>query len=304
MVVLKLLWETVVEWHRDNATRQGAALAFYALFACAPLLLVATAVAGAVLGPDVAEEQLAMHLETLTTHEVAVTLAELVHASEPTTSGGLMAGIIGVVTMLVASANGMVHLQGTLNSIWGVRPNRRGTTLEVVRHHLLALGSVLLCGVLILSSIAGTMVVRSIALRATGELPFNWVLVRLSQELGGFVLAMLLVSVVFKTLADARPSWRDVLIGAAVSSALFLVGKHAIAWYLRDVVTSSVFGAAGAVIAVLLYAYYIAQVVLIGAEFTWVYARHLGKNRSLPRPMRCGCVEFPSCQISRSSRQA
>ena len=279
MIIATLLWETLVEWQRDNATRQGAALAFYALFACAPLLLVATAVAGAVLGPQAAEEQLAMHLEALTTREVAETLAQLVENADPqsTSSSGVLAGVIGVITMLVGTANGMVHLQGALNTIWGVQPDQQGTVWDVAMRHLLALGSVLLCGLLLLSSIAGTMVLRSLALRATDDLSVNWVLLRASQEVGGFVIAMLLISVVFKTLADALPTWRDVLIGAAVSSALFLVGKHAIAWYLRDVVTTSIFGAAGAVIAVLIYAYYIAQVVLFGAEFTFVHARHVGQ---------------------------
>ena len=275
MIIGRLLWETLVEWQRDNATRQGAALAFYALFACAPLLLVATAVAGAVLGPQAANEQLTMHLESLTTREVAVTLTELVRNAQPELeSSSLVAGIIGVVTMIVGSANGMWHLQGALNTIWGVRPNHEGTVWEVVVRNLLALSSVVLCGLLILSSIAGTMVLRSVAMTATHD---NWLMLRASQELGGFVLALLLISVVFKTLSDAAPTWRDVLIGAAVSSGLFLVGKHAIAWYLRDVGATSVFGAAGAVIAVLIYAYYIAQVVLFGAEFAFVYARYVGQ---------------------------
>lgn len=278
MKIANVLWETLVEWQRDNATRQGAALAFYALFACAPLLLLATAVAGAVLGPQAAEEQLAMHLDALTTEEVAATLTQLVDnaSPEPTTSSGVVAGLISVVTMLVGSVNGMVHLQGSLNLIWGVQPKQKDTILAVARQNVLALASALLCGLLLLSSIAGTMVLRSFALAASGELGLTWYLLPLAQDVGSFVIAMLLISVVFKTLSHAVPTWRDVLLGAAVSSALLVVGKHAIAWYLRDVVTGSIFGAAGAVIAVLIYAYYIAQVVLFGAELTYVHARMQG----------------------------
>ena len=277
MLLLRLLWETLLEWQQDNATRQGAALAFYALFACAPLLLVATAVASAFVGEQTAGEQLGVQLRVLATDELAQTIQALMQNSATHRSSGLAAGTLGVVTTLVAGANGMFQLQSTLNLIWGVRANKRGSVIEVVRSHLLAFASVITCGLLLLASVLGTMALRTLAQRAAETLPAHWALLRASQELGGFLLAMLLISIVFKTLSDARPSWRDVLVGAAVSSALFLLGKHGIAWYLREVSASSVFGAAGAVIAVLIYAYYTAQVLLFGAEFSFVLARHLGE---------------------------
>ena len=274
MIVLQLLWETFLEWQEDAATRQGAALAFYGLFACAPLLLMASAVLGAVLGEQAAEKELAVQLEFLMTPELAATVQGLVHNAGRGSEWA--AGTVGLLTLLYGGARGMFHLQATLNLIWGVRANRQGTVLVVVWRHLLAFGSVLLCGLLLLASVVGTVVLHSFAERAAERLPQSWALLRASQELGTFLLVLLLISVIFKTLSDARVRWRDVLLGAAASAALFLIGKQGMAIYLREVGAGSTFGAAGAVIAVLMYAYYSAQVVLFGAEVTFVVARHLG----------------------------
>lgn len=273
--MIRLLVETLVEWQRDNGSRQGAALAFYGLFACAPLLLVASVVLGAVFGEQAARDELATQLTVLTTEEVARTVLRLVELSA---QGGrdVTAGALGVITLLVGMFRGLFHLQATLNLIWGVRANRKGPFWAVVRRHVLAFGSAMLTGLLLLSSIVASMVLRSIALHATGGPPRHWIVIRLSEDLGTGLLSMLFVAVVFKTLSDARLQWRDVLVGAAVSAGLFVVGKHGIAWYLREVGAASTFGAAGAVVAVLIYAYYMAQVVLFGAEFTFVLARNLG----------------------------
>ena len=275
MNVIRLLYETLDEWQQDNASRQGAALAFYGLFACAPLVLFATIVLGALFGEQTARDELEAQLAVLTTHEVADTVLRLVELSARAPTDWT-ASAVGALTLLFGAFRGLLHLQATLNLIWGVRADRRGTFAHVVRRHLLALGSTLLTGVLLVSSIAVTMVLRSVANHAAGGLPRHWVLLRLSEDLGTGLLSMMLIAIVFKTLSDARLQWRDVLVGAAVSAGLLVLGKHGMAWYLRLIVQASAFGAAGAVVGVLIYAYYMAQVVLFGAEFTYVLARSLG----------------------------
>lgn len=275
MIVIRLLLQTLDEWQHDNAGRQGAALAFYGLFACAPLSLLATVLLGAVFGEQAARDELATELAALTTDEVARTVLRLVELSA---AGGsdLTAGTLGVVTLLFGAFRGLLHLQSTLNLIWGVRANRQGSMLVVLHRHVLAFGSMLLTGALLVASIGASMVLRSIALHATGGLPRHWVWIRLSEQLGTGLLAMTLIAIVFKTLSDARLQWREALLGAAVSAGLLVLGKHMMAWYLREIGASSTFGAAGAVVGVLIYAYYMAQVVLFGAEFTFVFARHIG----------------------------
>lgn len=275
MILLRLLYETLTEWQHDNASRQGAALAFYGLFACAPLILFAMIILGALFGEQTAQDELAAQLTALTTAEVADTVLSLVELSGEG-HRDCWASSIGALTLLFGAFRGLLHLQATLNLIWGVRANRQGAVLEVVRRHLLALGSSLLTGVLLLVSITVTMVLRSIASQATGSLPRHWVLLRVSEDLGTGLLAMTFIAIVFKTLSDAKLQWRDVLVGAAVSAGLFVLGKHGMAWYLRLIAEASAFGAAGAVVGVLVYAYYMAQIVLFGAEFTFVLARYLG----------------------------
>ncbi len=275
MTVIRLVFETLTEYQHDAASRQGAALAFYGLFACAPLILFATLILGAVFGEQTARDELAAQLTVLTTEEVAQTVLRLV---ELATRGPAdwKASTLGALTLLFGAFRGLLHLQATLNLIWGVRAHHQGTFGEIVRRHLLAFGSSLLTGVLLLGSIAFTMVLRSIALQAAGSLPRHWFLLRISEDVGTGLLSMLLISIVFKTLSDARLQWRDVVVGAGVSAGLLVLGKHAMAWYLRMMLGATAFGAAGAVVGVLIYAYYMAQVVLFGAEFTYVVARTLG----------------------------
>lgn len=281
LILLDLLQQTWREWRDDQASRQGAALAFYGLFAMAPLLLVATAVAGGVLGQEAAERRLAAQLEALTTPEVAQTLQVLVEDAYQ--SSGWAAGSLGVLTSLYAGARGFFHLQGTLNHMWGVRAVRDAGLLEMVRRKLLAFASALLCGALLLASVLLGMVLQTWAMAWPLHLPDHWLALRLAQEATTFGLALILLMVVFKTLPDARIRWRDVVVGSAVSAGLFLMGKHAIELYLQRVGATSSFGAAGALVAVMLYTYYVAQVLLFGAEFTYVFARWRG-TPILPGP--------------------
>ncbi|MEN0063590.1 MAG: YihY/virulence factor BrkB family protein [Myxococcota bacterium] len=274
-MVIRLVIETLDEWQHDNASRQGAALAFYGLFACAPLLLLATAILGAVFGEQTARDELSAQLAVLTTDEVAHTVLRLVELSARSQTD-FRASVIGALTLLFGAFRGLLHLQATLNLIWGVRANRRGSFLVVAQRHLVAFGSMLFTGVLLLTSIAVSMVLRSIALSAAGALPRHWVWLRLTEDLSTGLLGMTFIAIVFKTLSDARLQWRDALVGAAVSAGLLVLGKHVMAWYLREIVQASAFGATGAVIGVLIYAYYMAQVVLFGAEFAFVLARNVG----------------------------
>jgi membrane protein len=170
-----------------------------------------------------------------------------------------------------------------MNSVWEVRAIRGPGLLELVRRKLLTFASAGLCGLLLLASVTATIVLHALAERATAHLTVHWVWLRVGEELSTFGFASLLLVIVYKTLPDASIRWRDVWVGAAVSAGLFVLGKHAIAYYLRHVGVSSTFGAAGAVAAVLIYVQAMAQVLLFGAEFTFVFARAQGRP-ILPKP--------------------
>ncbi len=271
----QIVAETWREWREDRAQLQAAALAFYALFSFAPIILITTAVMSALFGREAAESRLATELEWLFTPQVAGVIESLVQNASAARTGWA-AGGLGLVVSLWGSMRGFLHLQTTLNLVFGVKAIRGPGFLEVVRRRAFAFASVGLCGALMMASLAATLVLHSWADRAT--IGSGWEVFRAHalEEIGSFTIVASLVTVVYKTLPDVRLRWRDVLLGAGVSALLFVLGKHAIALWLRHVGTHSTFGAASAIVALLLYVDYVAQVLLLGAEFTFVLAKANG----------------------------
>ncbi len=272
LVALKVLRDTWLGWQDDQASRQGAALAFYSLFAMAPLVLVATAVAGAVFGPEAAAQRLATQLRMLLTPDVADALSALV--KDAYEGSRFAAGTLGLLTSLYAGGRGFFHLQATLNHMWGVRVVRQGGIGPTVQRHLVAFASVALCGILLLASIVGSMVLAMMADYA--PIPRNWILLRLTQEATTLLFVWILLTVIYKTLPDAWIRWQDVAIGTALTAVLFLIGKEAVAIYVHQIGFRSSFGAAGALVVILVFSYYTAQVMLFGAELSYQIARHRG----------------------------
>jgi len=270
--LIRLTWR---KWRDDQATRQGAALAFYTLFAAAPSLLVASVLARVLFGEEDGAQWLHAQLSVLTTPDVASTVANLVAgAAHP--EAGLKTTLLGLVAMFYAGARGFLHLQTTLNNLWGVRQVRGPGIAEIFLKKGWAFASILLCGTLMLASLLGSIFVQLSAHHLAEGLPAGLAWVGRVNELGTFALSAVLLAVVFRTLPDVKIGWREVAFGALFTATLFAFGKHVIAWYLQHAVHSQGFGSAGSVVAVLLYVYYSAQVLLVGAEFTWVFAETLG----------------------------
>jgi membrane protein len=162
--------------------------------------------------------------------------------------------------------------------VFGVKAIRGPGLVEIVRRRAFAFASVGLCGVLMMSSLAATLVLHSWADRTTVGSEWDVFRAHALEEIGSFSIVASLLVVVYKTLPDVRLRIRDVLIGSGVSALLFVLGKHAIALWLRHVGTNSTFGAASAIVALLLYVDYVAQVLLLGAEFTFVLAKANGRQ--------------------------
>ena len=277
MRLLWLIFETYREWREDRATLQGAALAFYALFSVAPLLIVATAVLGLIFGQDAAERKLTDELVALTTPEVARAVDALVKDAGRGRTG-LAASALGLFMSLYGASRGFLHLQGTLNQIWGVKAIRGPGILEIVRRKLLAFASVALCGALLLVSTAISIALQVAARQAARELSLGWWVARIGEEISTYAFVALLLMVIYKTLPDVYIRWRDALVGSLVSALLFVAGKHIVSYYLRHISVASSFGAASALAALMIYFQYMAQVLLFGAEFTLVYARSNGRS--------------------------
>ena len=268
-----LIKQTVKEWSEDKVPRLGAALAYYTMFAMAPLLIIAIAIAGFVFGEEAARGRVTSELGSLINDDAAAMVEELIlSARRP--AAGIVATIVGVVTLLLGASGVIGQLKDSLNTIWEVAPKPGRGILGLLKDRFLSLGLVLGIGFLLLTSL-----VLSAVLDAVSEFAFGddaGTALQVLNFIVSFVVITLLFAVIYKVLPDVKIAWRDVWIGAVVTAFLFNVGKFLIGQYLSRSTTASVFGAAGSLILVLLWIYYSSQILFFGAEFTQVYANRFG----------------------------
>jgi membrane protein len=270
-----LVKETVLKWYADNPGQRGAALAFYALFAIAPLLIIAVAISGFIFGIHATENQIVDAMQDIVGPEIAVALQATVKSASRSRSGRFSA-IIGIVTSLLGAVGVLGELQSTLNAIWHVRPEPGRRLLSWVRGQLITLLMVLGVGFFLLLSLIISTSTAALTQSITARVPRTASFWQWTDILISFVMVTLMFAVTYKVVPAVRIAWRDVWVGAVVTSSLFTLGKLLIGWYLVYSSVGSAYGAAGSIIVILLWVYYCAQVCLFGAEFTWVHAHHYG----------------------------
>jgi membrane protein len=283
---VQLLRETFREWLEDGANRLAAALAYYTTFSLAPLLVLIIAMAGLVGGREAAQTQTMAQVQDLLGVQGREFVQGMIEsASRPTT--GLAATFIGAVTLLFGALGVFGELQNSLNTIWEVKPKPARGFLDGVKRfvvrRLLSFTMVLGIGFLLLASL-----VISAAIASFGEYIGNrWPLADFWLQLLNFVISFavvtLLFAMMFKFLPEIKIAWKDVWLGAAVTSALFSLGKFLIGLYLGRSQVGNTFGAAGSLAILLIWIYYSAQILFFGAEFTQVYASRYG-SRIVPDP--------------------
>jgi membrane protein len=274
---LDMLKETFTGWADDGALDLGAALAYYAIFSLAPLLLIVIAVAGLVWGREAVQGELVGQLRGLVGEQGGEAIQTMI-ANAGKHGSGVLATIVGVVTILFGATGVFVELQTSLNRIWDVEPKPGAGIWGFVKTRLLSFGMILGIGFLLLISLVVTTAVSAVGAWATGLLPGAKVLVEGATFVVSFALISLLFAMIFKVLPDVRIAWRDVWIGAAATALLFTLGKFLIGFYLAKSSVASTYGAAGSLVIVLLWIYYSAQILFLGAEFTQVYASRFGSN--------------------------
>ena len=274
-----LLKAAGVAWVNDRAPSMGAALAYYTLFSMAPLLLIAISVAGAVFGIDAARGEILSQMRTLLGPDGAEAMAGLldnVRRSGQSTLGTL----IGVLFLVIGATTVFAELQDSLDHIWRVDAPRRGGTLwQLVRSRLLSFGLVLGVGFLLMVSLA-----VSAALAAWGRwwapaFGGSHMLLDAANHAVGFVLTTLLFAAIYKGMPRARIGWSDVMLGSLITALLFTLGKALIGWMLTSSGMAAGFGAASAIVGLLVWVYASAQVFLYGAEVTWMFAQRHGSRR-------------------------
>ena len=292
--MLQLIKETFTKWYEDNPAQRGAAMAFYAIFAIAPLLVIAVALAGSVFGLQATENQIVEALHDVVGRELAVAIQAMIKDASRSQAGALPT-VIGLLTLLVGALGVVSELRSTLNTIWRAKPYPGNQLWNWLKDQLFFLLMVFGLGFFLLlslvASMASTAVSQSVAARIPGSAAFwQWV-----DFLVSFVLLTSLVAVIYKVVPAVRIAWRNVWVGAAVTSLLFTLGKWLIGWYLVHSTVTSAYGAAGSLIVILLWVYYSVQVCLIGAEFTWVYA-HRYSSGIAPRHRTVRRSDLPSAK--------
>lgn len=271
-----VLREAAAEWADDNAARLSAALAFYTILSFAPLFVIAVAIAGAVFGHDAATGALTDQLRDLLGESGAeVAKTTLQHADKP--KEGTLAALVGVVTLLFGASGVFGELQGALNTAWGVKPKPGRGVWGTVRDRFLSFGMVLVVGFLLLVSLVVTTALAALGGYAAGLAPGVPVLMHAANFVLAFAVVAALFALVFKYLPDAEVAWRDVWFGALVTAALFTAGKYAIGVYLGQSAPGTPFGAAGSLVAFVVWVYYSGLIVFFGAELTKVAARRAGR---------------------------
>ena len=276
--VTAFLREVVKEWSDDDALTLGAALSYYTIFSMAPLLVLAIAVAGLAFGRAAAQGEIVAQIQGVLGPSGAELIESMIErASEP--ASGVLATVISLVTMFFGASGVFGQLQGSLNKIWGADAVRRKGVKGQLQRRAASFSMILGIGFLLLVSLALSALISGLHRGIDEYLTIPSELLSLTNLTVSFVIVTALFAMIFKLLPDARIEWRDVWLGAAVTAVLFTIGKSLIGIYLGRAGVTSVYGAAGSLVLVLLWVYYSSQLLFLGAEFTEVYSRRYGSRR-------------------------
>ena len=281
-----LLKETFREFKDDEATRVAAALSYYTIFALPPLLVLLITIAGAVWEPSDVQGRVEAQIGSLLGREGAAGIREMLANQNRPGNGGVLPTILSIGALLFGATGAFIQLQSALNTAWDVKPDpEQGGLRNFVTKRLLSLGMILGVGFLVLVSLALSALLSAAGSSIERFLPdaMSGVLLAVINMVVSLAVVTLLFAAIFKVLPDAVIQWRYVWIGAVVTAVLFVVGKFGIGFYIGQSDPGSAYGAAGSLAVILVWIYYASIIVLLGAEFTQVYARSKGAE-IVPEP--------------------
>ncbi|WP_366515705.1 YihY/virulence factor BrkB family protein [Solimonas marina] len=275
---------TVGAWMDDGASSMGAALAFYTVLSMAPLLLIVITVAGFIFGEDAARGALFEQIAGMVGRDGASAI-QAVLASTARSGDGPVSILVGLLTLLIGSTTVLAELQRDLDIIWHAPPRRGSGLMRLLRARLLAFSLILGVGFLLMVSL-----VVSATISVIGRFWSDWLggagwLLQVLNFALGFAIITALFAMIYKVLPRVRIEWRDVIVGGAITSLLFSVGKLLIGLYIGHASVASSFGASGTLIAVIVWVYYSAQIFLLGAAFTYQFALRHGSLAARRRPL-------------------
>jgi membrane protein len=273
--------QAAVAWWNDNVSRLGASLSYYTLFALAPVLVIAIAIAGFIFGAEAARGEIVGQIRGLVGEEGARAVQAMLQGASKR-SDGIVATVVGVVTLFLGATGVFLELQAALNGIWRVKPKPSAGIMQVLRQRLISFGLVVGVGFLLLVSLLVSAALSALQKFLGGYLPGYAILGQALNVVVSLAVIALLFAMIYKVLPDVELAWSDVWIGGLVTAGLFSIGKLVIGLYLGTSSLGSTYGAAASVIVLLLWVYYSSQIVLLGAEFTRAYVDRCGGR---PPPM-------------------
>jgi membrane protein len=255
-------------WSADNAFKHSAAVSFYTLFSLAPITIIALAIAGAVLGPKQAAQQFSAQMTQLVGADGAKAIESTIAAVQKQPRSWVST-VFGAGVLLVGATSVFVQLQDSLNQIWSVRAqHRRGGLATLVLQRLISFGMVLTMGFLLLVSLVLTTVLETIVESADGRLTIPPAALQSIDVIVSLVAITVLFAAFFKILPDVQLPWRGVWGSAFFTAALFSIGRILIATYLAHSAVASIYGAAGSLVALLVWIYYSCAIMFYGVEIT------------------------------------
>jgi membrane protein len=281
-----VLKQAVVAWNDDYAPSMGAALAYYTAFSLSPLLIIVIALAGLAFGQETARGQVVAELSGLVGIEGARAVQDLLaNASKPASS--LLASIIGIGTLIIGATSVFGELQLALDRIWRAPALQQPSgIIALIRSRVLSFGMVIAMGFLLLVSLLIGAGLSAIDHWSTSMIGQGANVLQVLNVTVSFAITVLLFATAYRILPRVKIAWSDVWVGALVTAMLFTLGKYLIGVYIGKAGVSSGFGAAGSLVVILVWVYYSAQIFLLGAEFTWVFAhRHGSKAGTAPEPV-------------------
>ena len=283
-----LLGESVEKWSLHKGPRLGAALAFYTLLSLTPLLLVIVGIGGLAFGRQAAQSQILWQVQQVVGPSGAKAIQSLLEGSHHT-GHGILATVLGLLTLLFGASGVMIELRDALNTIWDVpRSDKKGlhSLIAMLKERLFSFALVVATGFLLVVSLAVNACVAALGRFAAQVLPASEATLQIASSLLSLLVITLLFAAIYRIMPDVQIEWRDVILGAAVTSLLFTAGKFLIGLYLGKATFASTYGAAASIVVLIVWVYYSGQIFFLGAEFTKAFADRYGSKPAAPNDPR------------------
>ncbi|MGN6750442.1 MAG: YihY/virulence factor BrkB family protein [Xanthobacteraceae bacterium] len=279
----RLIKMTIENWIAHKDARQGAALAYYSVFSVGPLMVIAVGIAGLAFGQEAARGEVQGQLSGMVGQSAADALDSMVtSANKP--EQGILATAVGTALLLFSALGVVVQLKDAFNTVWEVDPKHVSGVWQFIRTYLISLAAVIGVGFLLLISLAFTTALSAAGQYLGAQLPQT--VLQAAGSVISFAAITTMFAIMFKLLPDTPVEWRDVWLGAAITAALFELGKLLIGIYVGKLALASTYGAAASLVILLIWVYYSSQIVLLGAEFTHCYAKsHRKAEAAIPTPL-------------------